>query len=109
MIHEPKPLFMPLNSAPYEEFVAGTKPYECRIYGTRWNEKNCTVGRKVILSKGYGKKNRLFGIITGFQVFRGRNLNNFSQLAEIYKRDVSEEIFACIFIKLEKHNTGENK
>lgn len=59
-----KPLFIPLNSEHYEAFKDGSKGDEYRLNGKRWNTKTCYVGRKVVLSKGYGKKNRLYGVIT---------------------------------------------
>lgn len=60
-----KPLFIALKSAYYEAFADGSKTIEYRKYGPRWNERTCTVGRRVTLSKGYGKQNRLSGVITG--------------------------------------------
>lgn len=66
-----KPLFIPLKSEYYEAFKDGSKREELRIYGKRWNEKTCPVGRKVVLSKGYGKQNRLKGRIWRFYKQRG--------------------------------------
>lgn len=66
MSKEIKPLFIPLKSIYYERFLDGSKTSELRLYGPRWNEKTCFAGRKVILSKGYGKKHRLEGVITEF-------------------------------------------
>lgn len=63
-----KPLFIPLKSEFYDAFKAGTKDTEYRLYGQRWNEKTCPVGRAVTLSKGYGKQNRMHGTITKFWV-----------------------------------------
>ena len=54
-----KPLFIPLKSKYYEEFKSGEKTEELRLYGDRWNEKTCFIGRKIVLSKGYGKQERL--------------------------------------------------
>jgi len=54
-----KPIFIPLKTEYYEAFEDGSKTEELRLYGPRWNEKTCTVGRQVILSKGYGKYARL--------------------------------------------------
>jgi hypothetical protein len=62
-----KPVFIPLKSKHYEAFESGTKHSEFRIYGPRWNEKTCIPGRAVILSKGYGKGNRIYGVIGTFQ------------------------------------------
>ncbi len=62
-----KPLFIPLKTEYFNAFKDGTKKHEFRV-GNRWNEKHCTVGRKVTLSKGYGKHERLNGVITSFEV-----------------------------------------
>ena len=50
----------------YEAFERGEKTRELQLYRPRWNEKTCPPGRSFILSKGYGKQNRLQGIITLF-------------------------------------------
>ncbi len=62
-----KPLFIPLKSKYYEAFVDGTKDTEFRKYGPRWNERTCKLGRRVIISKGYGRQNRRTGTIVGFK------------------------------------------
>lgn len=58
-----KPLFIPLKSEYFDAFYNGKKTVEWRIYGPRWNDQTCTPGRKVVLSKGYGKYHRMDGII----------------------------------------------
>jgi hypothetical protein len=63
-----KPLFIPLKTEYFEAFRAGTKDTEYRRHGSLWNEDVCQVGRPVVLSKGYGKSERLSGVITGFEV-----------------------------------------
>ncbi len=63
-----KPLFIPLKTEFYEAFVSRTKTVEYRRYGARWNERTCTVGRRVVISKGYGRQHRRTGVITGFEV-----------------------------------------
>lgn len=63
-----KPLFIPLKTEYFEAFKTGTKDTEYRRHGERWNEDVCQVGRPVVLSKGYGKRERLSGVITGFEV-----------------------------------------
>src|ERR1700747_256867 len=50
------------------EGKGGTKDTEYRRHGSRWNEDVCQVGRSVVLSKGYGRSDRLAGVITGFDV-----------------------------------------
>ena len=61
-----KPLFIPLKSKHYEAYERGEKVTEYRLYGPRWNEKTCTIGRQVTLSKGYGKKHRMSRTISEF-------------------------------------------
>jgi len=47
-----KPLFIPLKGEYFDQFQAGTKDTEYRVYGPRWNERTCAVGREVVLSRG---------------------------------------------------------
>lgn len=61
-----KPLFVPLKTEHFEAFERGDKDTEFRLYGPRWNERTCHVGRKVVLSHGYGKTKRLYGIVASF-------------------------------------------
>ena len=66
-----KPLFIPLKSEYYDQFLSGKKTEELRMYGARFNESTCPPGRNVILSKGYGKSNRLVGRIWKFKKQHG--------------------------------------
>ncbi|MCB1511359.1 MAG: hypothetical protein KDJ36_10680 [Hyphomicrobiaceae bacterium] len=66
-----KPLFIPLNTEYYEAFKYGTKTEELRVYGPRWNHDTCQEGREVIISKGYGKQNRMKGRIWKFKKQHG--------------------------------------
>lgn len=61
-----KPIFIPLKAEFFEAFERGEKEWEFRPYGSRWNERNCKVGRAVVLSYGYGKKRRLHGVVAQF-------------------------------------------
>jgi hypothetical protein len=63
-----KPLFVPLKSEYFNAFRDGSKTTEYRPYGPRWNERTCLVGRSVVLSRGYGKRDRLRGVVSGFFV-----------------------------------------
>ena len=74
-----KPLFIPLKSEFYEQFKSGIKRIEYRLYGPRWNEKTCFLGRKVILSKGYGKKDRMTRIISEFRKRDARTLQGLNR------------------------------
>lgn len=62
-----------------------------RLYGPRWNERTCYIGRPVTLSKGYGTKNRIYGHIKGFYVF---NANG-------YEKEIQDQV-AQIFGTLDK-------
>jgi hypothetical protein len=59
-------LFIPLYTRYFVAFKEGRKKTEFRDYGPRWNERTCLPGRRVTLSKGYGKYERLSGRVTKF-------------------------------------------
>ena len=83
-----KALFVPLMTKHYNAFLDGSKTEELRLYGKRWNEKTCIIGRPIILSKGYGKQNRMIGTISGFKT-QHDSLISFEErkdLWDIYKR-----------------------
>lgn len=65
-LKDEKPLFIPLKREFYFAFVSGRKDTEYRRYGSRWNERTCRIGRRVILSKGYSGSRRT-GEIMGFE------------------------------------------
>ncbi len=93
-----KPLFIPLKTEFYEAFKRGDKTEELRKYGPRWNEKTCVPGREVILSKGYGKKNRLIGRIWRFKCQSGKLFGSSyrESIREIYGSE--NVLIACISI-----------
>lgn len=62
-----KPLFIPLKGKYFDAFADGSKDTEYRVYGKRWNERTCPVGREVVLSRGYGKAHRLNGRVVDFR------------------------------------------
>lgn len=62
-----KPLFIPLKGEYFDQFAKGEKVTEYRPYGLRWNERTCSVGREVVLSRGYGKAHRLRGTVAAFE------------------------------------------
>lgn len=87
-----KPLFIPLYAKHFAAFASGEKGDELRLYGDRYNENTCPIGRDVILSKGYGKIARIQGYIEGFKKVHGSECSPSEQndLIEIYgKIDVS--------------------
>lgn len=100
--YEMSPLFVPLKTEFYDDFDAGRKPSELRLYGERWNEKTCPPGRPVILSKGYGKKHRLRGVITAFRRCKSNTLDPLSQIqiAACYGPGIHD--IAEIFIRIKR-------
>lgn len=93
-----KPLFIPLKTAYFEAFKTGKKDTEYRIYGPRWNEGTCAIGRPVVLSKGYGAGHRLQGRIVGFE--RKPGLEASPAWRDVYGDRPGDA--ACIRIKLEQ-------
>lgn len=87
-----KPLFVPLKTEYYEAFKDGSKTEELRLYGKRWNEKTCFVGREIILSKGYGKQNRMKGRICKFKK------QHASTIGLKYKKEILEVFDGLKFI-----------
>lgn len=65
-----KPLFIPLAAKWFDAFESGYKIEEFRLYGPRWNERTCRVGRAAVLSYGYGTARRLSGTVRSFQIVR---------------------------------------
>ena len=95
-----KPLFIPLKTEYFRAFQSGTKAVEYRQYGPRWNERTCAVGRPVVLSHGYGKRERLQGVVSGFSV--DSNPTQIADWREVYGNS-TRSVAACIRITL---NTG---
>jgi hypothetical protein len=62
-----KPLFIPLRTEWFEQFERGEKDTEYRLYGKRWNERTCRIGRTATLSHGYGKARRMTKRVVGFR------------------------------------------
>lgn len=93
-----KALFIPLKREYYEAFVSGRKGNEYRKYGPRWNEKTCVIGRPVVLSLGYGKKNRAEGKVTAFA--KTNQLTD--DFKKCYGNTAPGTFMACIGIKLKR-------
>lgn len=80
-----KPLFIPLKTEYYEAFENGSKTIEYRPYGPRWNDKTLWWGRPVVISKGYGKQNRMRGNILKWKIRAASKLN----------KNVRESVMDC--------------
>jgi hypothetical protein len=93
-----KPLFIPLKTEYFDAFASGVKSIEYRQFGPRWNEKTCLIRRPVVLSCGYGKGRRLYGVITAFEI------KNWLEVEETRSIYCFPCMIACIHIKLEREN-----
>lgn len=93
-----KPLFLPLKAAFFDAFVDGSKTIEYRLYGARWNEGTCKVGRPVLLSRGYGKRSRRWGQIEEF--YTSHDVTESSAFRSCYPFAMEGAVAACIKIKL---------
>jgi hypothetical protein len=91
-----KPVFIPLNKEYFEQFESGAKTTEYRKYGNRWNLRNCTPGRAVTLSLGYGKKRRLSGVIKSFRTTKPENCQAKEDFYKIYGNDCN-----CLVAEIE--------
>ena len=98
-MNEEKPLFIPLNTEHYENFKSGIKTEELRLNGPRWNKNTCRIGRKAVLSKGYGKQNRMVGVIWKFKVQHGTLFGSEYKEALIDIYGTLDVAIACISIK----------
>lgn len=58
-----KPIFIPLKREYYNAFKSGHKQIEYRRVGGQFTKANCTPGREVTLSLGYGSRNRIKGTV----------------------------------------------
>lgn len=88
-----KPAFLALKTPHYNDFKRGLKQNEYRLFGGRFTEKNFAPGREITLSRGYGKQDRLCGVITSFKVV---------DLVELPSHD-QEDIISCYGQKAETH------
>lgn len=61
-----RPVFIFLRTEWFEKFESGEKKTEYRRIAGQFTRRKCVVGRRVTLSKGYGKKTRLTGGITSY-------------------------------------------
>jgi len=95
-----RPLFIPLKGKHYDAFARGEKTVEMRRFGLRWNSRTCAPGREVILSRGYGKEQRLRGTITQLTVARGRALDAAEQAAMLECYGTTDMAVCLIHIKL---------
>lgn len=93
-----KPLFIPLKRRHFESFEKGYKGEEFRPEGPRWNALTCRVGRPVVLSLGYGKASRLYGVIISYR--SSFDATQSEEWANCYPERVGKGKAACIGIEI---------
>ncbi len=89
------PLFVPLCGRWFDAFASGQKTVEYRRPQGTWTAKNCTVGRAVVLSRGYGKQKRITGKIVSYALVPAASIGD---AADIYP---DAETLAAIGIALD--------
>ena len=97
-----KSLFVPLTGRYYDAFATGTKTEELRLYGPRWNENTCRLGRAITLSKGYGKKHRLRGRIWKFKKQHGTTFGSTYRAAILDRYKTLDVWIAVISVTLDR-------
>lgn len=97
-----KSLFIPLKAEYYEAFADGSKTEELRLHGPRWNERTCQVGRRVVLSNGYGKQNRLTATIYKFKRQHGSTFGSTYQAAILKCFGSLDVWIACISLSVDR-------
>ena len=95
--HAERPLFIPLKGVYFDAFDDGSKNTEYRLYGPRWNERTCRIGRRVVLSRGYGKQRRRHGVVIDFWKDAFSN----EAIRACYPHTGTSPVMACIQIKVE--------
>src|SRR5688572_15733164 len=97
------PLFVPLKAEYFNDFASGMKTTEYRLYGPRWNERTCRPGREVVLSLGYGKRNRLRGRVASFLAdpLVCLDAHTYRELSALFPGIDWNTRIACIGIELE--------
>lgn len=101
-------LFVPLKAEYFHDFATGLKTTEYRLYGPRWNERTCRPGRPVVLSLGYGKRNRLMGRVASFIADYRDCLDGATmrELSALFPASTGHTKIACIGIELEAPHVG---
>lgn len=93
-----KPLFIPLKAEYFDAFRDGSKDTEFRKFGARWNERTCMVVGLWFSPAGYGKSQRLNGIVSGFEVVPAKSFGGLQREAMRSLYGSLEFDIACIGI-----------
>ena len=105
-----EPGFIALKKKYYNDFKQGLKNREYRIYGGRWLCRNYPPGRPMVLSCGYGRKNRLSAVVKRAFVERHARLPSEVHLAmkECFDFDIDPEteIFVIEFHSIKEIDNG---
>ena len=102
-----KNLFVPLKTEFYDKIKSGEKLEEFRLYGSKWNEKTCALGRGITFSKGYGKHERMYGTVTGYSDQTLSSLDDKNEKAILSCYGKIEGYTSIARIKFELKEIGE--
>ncbi len=105
-----KPLFIPLKTEYYRAFERGDKDTEYRLYGGPWTERQCAVGRRVNIRRGYSTKDNLYGVVREFAAIPLGDVSDgpaWAALCELYPKATPETLIACIGIALKRGEIRE--
>jgi hypothetical protein len=99
-----RPLFIPLRTEFFEAFKRGEKTAEFRLYGPRWNERVCWPGRRAVLSKGYGKGERLEAVVRRLHTRQLHDFNDADRatLERVFPNLRRDNWVAVIFLELQR-------
>ncbi|NHZ48612.1 ASCH domain-containing protein [Nitratidesulfovibrio liaohensis] len=97
-----RPLFIPLKARHFDAFKSGEKTVEFRAWGPRWNVGTCPVGREVILSRGYGKADRLRGVVIGYEEGKACTLSPQHQADVLNCYGLTDIIICAIHIEIQE-------
>ena len=92
--YELKPRFIPLQKQYFRQFQSGDKVWEYRLHCKTWREENAMVGRRVKLSMGYGKAERMNGVIAETKIIPAKGIAGASEIyhpkAELYAMRINQ-------------------
>jgi hypothetical protein len=104
-----RPLFLPLKGEHFDAFKAGTKEVEYRRAGPRWSPAQCFTGRRIILSRGYGRAHRLEGTIEGFSIRSWWDVDAWHRRALAACYGETRFDVACIRIRVLRREEGQHE
>lgn len=104
------PLFLPLTSEYFYAFKEGRRNVEYRALSFKWNPDQCFAGRKVTLSRGYGRYGRMKGIIKSVKVIDNSQIpeEDCNFLREtLGEYDFNRNMYIAMTIEIDRENSDD--